>query len=42
MTFDKLHEEMTTRQYDAVLHVGDFAYDLHTDGGRVSYIIVFY
>ncbi|KAJ8303060.1 hypothetical protein KUTeg_019456, partial [Tegillarca granosa] len=36
ITFDKLQEEMSTRQYDAVLHVGDIAYDLHSEGGKVG------
>ena len=31
-----LYQEVTSGDYTAILHVGDFAYDLDTDGGEVS------
>ena len=30
-----LYQEASSGEYDAVLHVGDFAYDLDSDGGEV-------
>ena len=30
----RLINEVTKKTIDIVLHVGDFAYDLHNDGGR--------
>ncbi|XP_067011765.2 acid phosphatase type 7 [Anabrus simplex] len=32
----RLQSETQRGMYDAILHVGDFAYDLNTDGGRVG------
>lgn len=36
-----LYKEAASGEYNAILHVGDFAYDLDSDGGEVytSYII---
>ena len=34
-SLNALIKETQTRQYTAALHVGDFAYDLATDGGEV-------
>ena len=31
-----LIQEVASGDYDAILHVGDFAYDLDSDGGVVS------
>ena len=31
-----LIQEVASGSYDAILHVGDFAYDLDSDGGVVS------
>ncbi|XP_078688057.1 uncharacterized protein LOC144920069 isoform X2 [Branchiostoma floridae x Branchiostoma belcheri] len=33
-SLDRLTREAETGKYAAVLHVGDFAYDLHTQGGK--------
>ena len=32
----RLQRETFMGMYDAILHVGDFAYDMHTDNGRVG------
>ncbi|XP_067932184.1 acid phosphatase type 7-like [Watersipora subatra] len=34
ITVSRLKAEAARNLYDAVLHVGDFAYDLHNEGGR--------
>ena len=34
-----LIQEVASGGYDAILHVGDFAYDLDSDGGVVSLMI---
>ncbi|KAK3085918.1 hypothetical protein FSP39_010591 [Pinctada imbricata] len=33
-TYPVLKEEVDTEQYDAVWHIGDFAYDLNVNGGK--------
>lgn len=35
-SFSRLEEEVATGRYDAVLHVGDFAYDMHHNDGQVG------
>ena len=35
-SLEALIKETKTGQYTAALHVGDFAYDLFSDGGEVS------
>lgn len=37
-----LIQEVASGGYDAILHVGDFAYDLDSDGGVVSLMIECY
>jgi hypothetical protein len=32
----RLEEETLLGYYDAILHVGDFAYDMDSDNGRVG------
>lgn len=34
-TFPALLDDVTKNNYDAVWHVGDFGYDLHSNGGKV-------
>lgn len=36
-TIPSLVEEALKGEYTALLHVGDFAYDMHENGGQVSY-----
>ena len=31
-----IQREVTEGRYHGVIHVGDFAYDLHSDNGRVG------
>lgn len=35
-TFPALLDDVTKNNYDAVWHVGDFGYDLHSNGGKVG------
>lgn len=32
----RLQEETQSGMYDAILHVGDFAYDMHNQNGQVG------
>ena len=34
ITLSRLRAEAASDVHDAFIHVGDFAYDLHNDGGR--------
>ena len=31
-----LYDSVMSNEVDAIIHVGDFAYDFHSDGGQVS------
>ena len=35
-----LYKEAASGDYNAILHVGDFAYDLDSDGGEVVMVII--
>ena len=35
-SFGRLTEEATSGDYAAVFHIGDIAYDLHSDAGQVT------
>ncbi|XP_041376621.1 acid phosphatase type 7-like [Gigantopelta aegis] len=36
MTINRVTQEVASKKYEAVWHIGDFAYNLYTDGGKVG------